>query len=184
MRAFLAIDFDSGLKAQIAGLQSRLRRYEITGRWKHIDNFHLTLKFLDEINEDNVKDIDGVMGDICAGRSGFGLYVAKLGCFPGRDAIRVLWLGLGGDLEKLGSLQGETDKGLSALGFETEKRPYRPHVTIAQDISFSRDFDGLTEMFDYKQFSPIRADRVYLFKSEQAGGKRLYTRISEYVFRR
>jgi len=46
MRTFVAVDFNTELKKEILKLQTQLRNLAVSGRWKYIDNFHLTLKFL------------------------------------------------------------------------------------------------------------------------------------------
>lgn len=184
MRTFIAVDFDSRLKKQIARLQTELRLYAASGRWKHVDNFHLTLKFLGEIKPDAIPGIDDKLRDICINTGRFRLKISEMGVFPGRDMIRVLWLGIQGDLDKIQKLQFEIESSFEELGFARERRRYTPHVTIGQDIRFDRDFQSIKELFDpdLKEFPGILADRIYLFKSEQIGNKRVYTPISEYRF--
>src|SRR5690606_38656050 len=45
---------------------------------------------------------------------------------------RVLWVGVGGDLEALHDLQGRLAGCLRDEGFELDPKPYRPHVTLAR----------------------------------------------------
>lgn len=103
MRAFIGIDFAPAVKQQIYELRQRLRKYALKGRWKHSDNFHLTLKFLDEIIATQTAQIDE-------------------------------------------ALQQAIDRALAPLGFTPEKRQFRPHITIGQDLVFSCDFSQLREI--------------------------------------
>ena len=73
MRAFIGIDFSQGLKKEIGELQKELRKYALKGRWKYIDNFHLTLKFLGEINFEQKKEIDDALRKICQNKKTFKL---------------------------------------------------------------------------------------------------------------
>ena len=180
MRTFIAIDFDKRLKNGIADLQTRIRNKASSGRWKYIDNFHLTLKFLDEINDIQLYDINTNLKEVCCNNRSFTLNVAKLGYFPGKGSIRVLWLGFEGDLESLQSLHQDIDNSLYTLGFEEEDRKYTPHVTIGQDVILNEDLTKLTDCFDEMDFEPIDVNSVCLFKSEQIGKKRVYTKIGEY----
>lgn len=180
MRAFIAIDFSRELKKQIADFQSGIRRYAFSGRWKHTDNFHLTLKFLGEINPGKADEINRELDEIRAKTGVFRLRINELGYFPGKDCMRVLWLGLGGDLDKLNALQAAIEAGMSKLGFEKEKRRYIPHITIAQDVRLERDFEEIRKIFHRRTFDEIIADKVYLVKSEQIGQKRVYTPIAEH----
>lgn len=180
IRAFVGIDFDRALKEGIYELQQRLKQYAVKGRWKHIDNFHLTLKFLGEISLTQKAQIDDVVRSVCIGRAPFHLEISEMGIFNGKDSIRVLWLGLGGDIQELHSLQKEIDRALVPIDFSPEKRRFRPHITIGQDIVFERDFDQIPDTIGKPGFKLIKVDRLFLFKSEQVRNKRIYSKVTEY----
>ncbi len=180
MRAFIAIDFSNGLKSRIAELQNKLRPEILAGRWKHIDNFHLTLKFLDEISSEQMENIKQQLNGLVKEHEGFSLNISKLGRFDGREGIRVLWLGLGGEQEKLLKLQKDIDKALSETGFPKEKREFRPHVTIGQEIIPGENFEKTLAGVGFDSYPEIKVDRVELFKSEQIGKKRVYTSIASF----
>lgn len=182
IRAFIGIDFDNNLKKDISGLQQRIRKYAVSGRWSRIDNFHLTLKFLDEINLRQKEQIDEVMKKICFSRNPFNLALSGLGIFNGRDSIRVLWLGITGDIPELQSFQKSIDGAMDIIGFLTEKRSYSPHITIGQDIALSCSFDELKDMLGKVEFNPFQVNNTILFKSEQVQNKRIYTNVVEYGF--
>ncbi|MCX7920485.1 MAG: RNA 2',3'-cyclic phosphodiesterase [Clostridia bacterium] len=183
MRCFIGVDFSRELKNQIASLQSKLRTISASGRWKYIDNFHLTLKFLDEIDLKQKSVIEKELQDLCAITPSFTLKVAHLGNFPGKDDYRVLWLSLGGELDSLRSLQRNIDTRLKSVGFSIEKRQYVPHITIGQNLVFGQAFEEIKKLAEEIIFSDILVDRIFLFKSEQAANKRVYTPISEFGLR-
>lgn len=180
IRAFIGIDFDDSCKKYIYDLQQKLKKNSRMGRWKHIDNFHLTLKFLDDITPGQKKQIDGVMQNICMEQKPFRLEISKLGLFNGKDTIRVLWLGLSGDLHRLEPLASNINYSLSKIGFAPEKRKYTPHITLGQDILFNYPFEQVSNSIGPVRFGPIEVNRLALFKSEQIQGRRVYTKISEY----
>jgi len=180
IRAFIGIDFDDNCKKYIYELQQKLKESARTGRWKYIDNFHLTLKFLDNITPEQKKQIDNIMQNICLEQNPFTLEISKLGFFSGNDTIRVLWLGLSGDLRQLGHLASKISYSLSEIGFAPEKRKYTPHITIGQDILFKYPFEQVNNSIGPIRFGPIAVNRLTLFKSEQIQGHRVYTKISEY----
>jgi 2'-5' RNA ligase len=180
MRAFIGVDFGKDLKDRIADIQARLRRNSETGRWKYIDNFHLTLKFLDEIDWEKAAAVSRILTEACSEADAFRLNISGIGSFSGRDCLRVLWLGLGGELERLGRLYDAIDGRLLQLGFERERRGFTPHITIGQDVVFKEDFESLKKLADFSKFPEIIIDRLYLFKSEQECGKRIYTPVREF----
>jgi 2'-5' RNA ligase len=182
MRAFLGIDFDKEVKNNILVLQQRLRKYTVKGRWKYIDNFHLTLKFLGEVNGVQHSRIDKAINRVCTGMSPFSLIVEEFGVFKGRESVRVLWIGLSGEVGRLKSLQKAVDNATAPLGFLPEKRRYTPHVTIGQDIVFECPFEQIREAIGEARPGIVNVNSLYLFKSEQIQGKRIYSKVSEYKF--
>lgn len=180
MRSFIAVDFNKELKNQILALQSRLRGVASSGRWKLIDNFHLTLKFLGEVEKSKVQEINTVLEEVCSKTERFYLNIEGLSYFPGNGCLRVLWLKLSGDLKKLEKLQSQIDSELEKLGVEREKRRYVPHVTIAQDVIFNVGFEEIDKLAREEVFSRINVESVCFFKSEQIGRKRVYTPLTEH----
>lgn len=185
MRSFIGIDFNENLKKEIYRLQQKLRKFSIRGRWKHSDNFHLTLKFLNEITDIQKKQIDDIIGKICAETAPFNISIKNMGTFNGRtpDSIRVLWLGLAGELEKLNSLNKNTEEAMTKIGFPAEKKGFNPHITLGQDIIPAGDFAAMQKQFGEIDLGTVKVDKLFLFKSEQIENKRIYTAISEYKFK-
>jgi len=180
MRSFVAIDFERDVKETLVSLQKEIKMHALSGRWKHEDNFHLTLKFLGEVETNKIKQIDDRLLKACSKFEAFSLCFSHLGCFQGQEFIRVLWLGLTGDTNALQVLQKTIEIELEDLGFASEKRDYTPHVTIAQDVVLTEDFENIKDLIKLYKIPKIQVKSVYLFKSEQKGPKRIYTPISEY----
>lgn len=180
MRAFIGVDFDIETKAVISALQKELMRHALKGRWKYPDNFHLTLKFFEEIDEVEKDNIDNAVRGICGRVEAFKLSFSDLDVFKGRDNIRVLWIGLAGGTDKLMKLHNELEDSLGEIGFDKDKKSFKPHVTIGQEIKFTCDLNLLTDIVKDFNFPDIHVDRFHLFKSEQIGSKRIYTKIEEY----
>lgn len=107
------------------------------------------MKFLDEINAKQQKQIDGELVRISKRYCPFRLETDEPGVFEGRDSIRVLWLGLAGDLQQLHSISSDIDRALAAIGFPPERRSYTPHITIGQDILFNSPFGRIKETVGY-----------------------------------
>ena len=140
------------------------------------------MKFLDEINPNQILQIDEALKEICAEQMPFYLKLSDVGIFKGKEYIRVLWLGLSGEIQKLQLLHERIDKALAPIGFKPENRKYTPHITIGQDILFKCDFEQIKNELGKTLSDRIAVNRLYLFKSEQINNKRIYTKISEYKF--
>lgn len=185
MRLFIAIDFNRELKKKIVDLQSGLKDVAVSGRWKHIDNFHLTLKFLGEVKPEDIKcisDINEKLTTISTRYKPFKLKFSSIDYFPGKDNIRVLWLGLEGDIDILANLQVDIDRQMVDIGFIPEKRKYVPHITIGQDVILKSDFQKLKERVNFNEIPEITVKDISLFKSEQISNRRVYKSIYNYEF--
>ena len=181
MRAFLGIDFTPDMKQDLYEFQQGLRKQASSGRWKREENFHLTLAFLGEITLSKKKEIDVAMEKVCLDQPSFSLGFSELGMFPGRDSIRVLWLGLGGEIESLLTLHRAMGRALEPIGFPPEQKKFRPHITLGQDILFNQPFDQVQGTIETIRSVEIAVNKIHLFQSEQVGSKRVYTKISDYV---
>jgi RNA 2',3'-cyclic 3'-phosphodiesterase len=94
-------------------------------RWVDPGNYHLTLRFIGEVDEGTAEDIDAALAQIRARR--FELVLAGVGQF----GERMLWVGV----DKSPALLHLRDKVESALvrqGLPPETRRYAPHVTLAR----------------------------------------------------
>lgn len=101
-------------------------------RWVKRSAFHLTLRFLGEIEEDRVPEIVEALGEL-EGSGRFELSLNRIGCFGGRRP-RVIWVGVapGQGLDRLSALRGELDLALGAAGIGNEQEAFRPHLTLGR----------------------------------------------------
>ena len=68
----------------------------------------------------------------------FNIEASGLGVFPNMKRIQIIWVGLSGELEKLGQLQKRIEESLKPLGFPAEARPFTPHLTLARVRDYAR----------------------------------------------
>ncbi len=181
IRAFIGIDFEDEVNKKIYEIQQRLSIYTRSGKWKEIDNLHLTLKFLDEINMNQKIKIDEVIEKIISMESPLELTISGLGYFKGKGCIPVLWLGFNENNQKLYSIQEEICSKLTQIGFAPDKRKYVPHITIGQNIIFNCDFMKICDEIGEIKIE-TNANNIFLFESEQVDNKRVYSKKSEYCF--
>ena len=81
-----------------------------------------------------------------AGGRALPLVVGGFGAFPGFERPRVIWAGLEPD-PALDVLQHRVEQEFVPLGFPTESRPFRPHLTLGRAARDARPrrCDGLEE---------------------------------------
>jgi 2'-5' RNA ligase len=134
IRAFISIELPVDLKQEMAQLLGRLQK---TGdqRWiKWVDpyNIHLTVKFLGNVSGEILKNITKAMENVVTEIPQFNLKVSGLGVFPNVNQVRVVWIGIGGELDKLNQLQTLVENNLLTLGFIAESHAFVPHLTLAR----------------------------------------------------
>ncbi len=57
MRLFVALEIPETVRGQLAAIRSRIRKPESQMRWVRADHFHVTLKFIGEVTEENIQNI-------------------------------------------------------------------------------------------------------------------------------
>ncbi len=158
-RLFVAIDLPDAHKAKLAGL----RDDALPGRWTPTQKFHLTLRFIGEVDEDRVATVEQAL----AGFQGeaFSLQGRGLGVFPSPRRPRVLFAALDNPPVLL-ELQAQVEQALRAIGLDEDPKPFRPHVTLARlrrvDAHTVRAFLGKHQAFT---LDPFEVDRYYLYES-------------------
>lgn len=133
LRAFIAIELPPEVTQHLLNLVQHLRRQGPPGvRWVRPEGIHLTLKFLGSIEVERVQSIVEALERSAQGQRPFRLHLQGVGAFPRLQAPRVLWVGLGGDVEALHRLQQRVEESLTALEFPMEGRPFSPHLTLGR----------------------------------------------------
>jgi len=100
-----------------------------TVRWQHRADLHMTLHFLGQVDAERV---DGLMAlGASLAPAAFPIVIDEIGHWP---KPRVLWAGPTSIPADLGELHARLDAGLRQQGFETDSRPYRPHLTLARRV--------------------------------------------------
>jgi len=184
IRTFIAIELPDELKRQLSDLQRKLKTDNQPGiRWVNPDSIHLTLKFLGNIRENDIGGITEAMIRATAQISPFFLETTTMGAFPNLKRIQVIWVGLGGEIDKLKRLQNLIENSLTKLNFKAEHRPFKPHLTLARlskEVSMVelQRLGNFIANTTFDSSSKIIVKSVNLIKSELTRKGALYSRIS------
>jgi len=188
IRTFVAIELEASVRQALAQVQTTLRsRLEKSVgpdariQWIKPASIHLTLKFLGDIPEERVSDIQAVLARVASGHRRFTVDVEGLGVFPDVRAPRVVWVGLTAHVDALKRLAADVEAALGVIGFTTELKPFHPHLTLARVKDRARDVgralsDGGVLTQDAKLgFLSVAA--VSLMKSELQPSGSVYTQL-------
>jgi 2'-5' RNA ligase len=115
MRAFIAIDLPESIQAALGQQQAAFRAACPDARWTRPEGMHLTLKFLGEISDDQVRQVTEALASLALPEK-FSIEVKGFGFFPDARRPRVLWVGLEAP-PALGELARRVEGCMERLGF-------------------------------------------------------------------
>jgi RNA 2',3'-cyclic 3'-phosphodiesterase len=136
-------------------------------RWIDPENYHLTLRFIGDIDDALARDIAGLLGRVR--RRPFEIRLDGLASFGGRKPRAVVAAAT--PVAPLIELQAEHERLLQRLGLEPEGRKYMPHVTLARlrESSSRQVADYLTARAHYRS-AAFEVSRFVLFSSRASVG--------------
>ncbi len=134
-RCFVSVDIkDEGVLDMIASVQERLA---IDGvKPVERENLHFTLKFLGELDNDQIGLIDRKLAGIKSVPK-FKIRMVGVGAFPNMEHINIIWVG--GESAELIELAHMIRKLTEGAG---DERAFTPHLTIAR-VKWVRDKEEL-----------------------------------------
>ena len=157
MRAFIALELPEAFADEADALARRLEA-ACAGRFVPAENRHLTLAFLGEVGEADVRLAMSALDAACAGVGPVPLAAAGLGTFGrGRDAT--LWLGIEKN-DELQDLAARVRAELAARDLTYDEKDFLPHVTLARRARMPRG-----DLGDLAFPLPDEARDVTLFRS-------------------
>jgi len=184
IRSFIAIELPEEVRRELVQLSRELgkAKYPFV-KWVDMENIHLTLKFLGSIPQGQVAKIAEAMKQAAQGKSPFQLEISRLGAFPSVNQPRVIWIGVGGETDRLLELQRDIDTRLVPLGFAPEKQPFVPHLTIGRvrENASPEDKKALGRLLASRGFDSqgrIAVDSIKLMKSQLTPEGPIYSLLS------
>lgn len=173
LRLFLAIPLPDTVCERLLQL-----RCELAGAlWREADQYHLTLRFIGEVDEAVARDIDIELGRIRA--SPFELSLAGAGSFGGREPS-ALWAGVAAcpELERLARA---CERAVRDAGRAPETRRWRAHVTLAY-LRGTGEADVARFLSQVGEFRtrPFRVDHFCMYSSHATRGGSRYVEQAVY----
>ncbi|MBS3091312.1 RNA 2',3'-cyclic phosphodiesterase [Candidatus Pacearchaeota archaeon] len=176
-RTFICIDFPQKVLAEVTRVQEEVGKIKFQGKLTEVENLHLTLKFLGEIEEQKVNEVRKKLKDVKFKEMELRLGEAGLFSFHGNP--RIVWIKVEGG--KIWELQKEIDNKMNDLGFKKEER-FMSHLTIARIkyVKNKEEFTGKIPKIGVKGIK-FKLGKFKLMKSELKPIGPVYTIIEEYL---
>jgi len=124
-RIFLALNLSLKIRRELLGYKERWP--ELPARWTVLDNLHITLIFLGNTSDKELKDIQRITKEIAARHSFFSCFLSKIVYGPNEKLPRMVWA-TGEQSTKLTALQQDLANALS----QKEENPFSLHITLAR----------------------------------------------------
>jgi 2'-5' RNA ligase len=159
IRLFVGIELPETVRERLQGMAGGIPG----ARWVAPANLHLTLRFLGEVEDPVLPEIERALAAIRA--EPFEITLSGIDVFGSKRKPRLLMA----NIERsrgLRHLRDKVESALKRIGFEAEERRFTPHVTMARfsNARYSRicRFLEANGMF---RAGPFAVDRFVLFSS-------------------
>ncbi len=154
MRLFVALAPPDHVVASVEEALGPARSRQPDLRWIPSERWHLTLAFYGEVPDSSVT---GVLAKVERRLSGppLGGPIELFFAGAGQFARRALWVGVAGEVDRLRAV---------AKAVNTDRRPYRPHLTVAR-LRGAQDATGAVEVLSSYVGPRWQTDEVHLVRS-------------------
>jgi len=183
MRIFIAIDINKKMREEVGILQNRIRTKarldKFEASWVKPEQMHLTLKFLGEVEEEKIEEVNRIAAEVAAAHTAFSVDIRQVGTF-GRP-IKIVWLGMGERSRELKNLQKDLDDRYVAIGFPKEDRDFTGHLTLCRIKTFkaSRIVEPIVQKYADTQLGNQEVAAVCVYKSELTPDGPVYTLLQK-----
>ena len=161
-RLFTAVEIPANIGQSLALLRGGLPG----ARWVEPENYHVSLRFIGDIDDALAREIADMLGQVKRPR--FDLRIDGLDSFGG-NRPRVVVAAVPA-VPELVDLQADHERLMQRIGLEPERK-YRPHVTLARlrDTSSRQVADFLSTRQPFRS-TPFPVSRFVLYSSRASVG--------------
>lgn len=166
IRTFVSFEPPSPIRAAIDTFQHKLKSTGADVRWEPSDKFHSTLKFFGDVEESMLPSLFLLIENIAKQFPPFHVVYETSGVFPHRRQPKVIWVGCSNSDGSMEVFKNRLDDAFLPMGFEIDRRPFWPHVTLGRVRSTER-LDNLLSLMETLTFEPASTviDGILVMKS-------------------
>jgi 2'-5' RNA ligase len=181
MRAFIGIALPDAVRSSLASLQRQLGESGADVKWVEPDNLHVTLKFLEEVTEEQRRIVEELLTRVADQERSFALGLREVGAFPSVRAPRVIWVGLEEGRESVVRIAERIEQACQTHGLRREERPFSAHVTLGRVRSPKRR-DHLAQRLQstlWQSPTSFQVTAITLYRSDLSSSGPRYTVLAE-----
>ncbi len=166
VRTFVACSLPVAVVRGLHGYQRKLRERldgsRASVKWTTPASFHVTLRFLGEVEVGVVPAIGDALSRAVESVHPFEVVMSGVGCFPNESRARVIWAGVRG--RELTELYERVQEALESVGYPRETRPFHGHVTLGR-LRRPADLSQALERTELYEPAVFEVAEVVLYKS-------------------
>ncbi len=133
-------------------------------RTANIRQLHITLRFLGDVDEERIDEVEGIVNDAVRDVNRSRLNLKGVGLFPNERAPRVMWVGIDTELP-LVRMAEEISAGLRAAGIPFDEKPFKPHITVGR-MEGRCNIAPMLNKYRTTEFTTYIPPAVHIMKSE------------------
>ncbi|HEY4982929.1 MAG TPA: RNA 2',3'-cyclic phosphodiesterase [Pseudolabrys sp.] len=173
-RLFTGVEIPSDIGQALGMLRGGLPG----ARWITPEHYHLTLRFIGDVDDVTAQEVASLLGRVR--RGAFELHLEGLTSFGGRKPRAVV--ATVAPAQPLLDVQAEQERLMQRIGLEPEGRKYLPHVTLARlRASSNRDVAEYLSVRGLFRTTTFRVSRFVLFSSRASVGGGPYVVEASYT---
>ena len=182
-RLFIAVPIQESVRNQIVkGISETELSKKMPVRWTPVQNLHLTLQFLGDVEEKRIPLLKQILDRIRIPETKEELVFTGIGTFPNRNSPRIIWLGIESN-DYLQKMQRSLTGSLDEEGFETDHKRFKAHLTLGRvrdnALVSNEIMSGFETGWSRLQISSSALDSVTLFESRLRPGGPVYSAVYE-----
>ena len=182
IRCFVAIEIPEPIQNQLARIQGSLSKQIQKASWVKPGNIHLTLKFLGDVDPDNLESIKEAVERATSRHRSFSLRIGGVGAFPNLARPRVMWTGVRVGGERVSALAQDINLALSHCGFSLDTKKFNPHLTVARlkERIDLRPYTDQYSQYDRIDGAVMTIDAISLIQSQLHPKGTIYSTLQSY----
>ena len=182
IRCFIAIEIPEAIQNQLARIQGTLRNQIQKASWVKPSNIHLTLKFLGDVDPEDLESIGEAIEGVAIRHRSFSLRIGGLGAFPNFARPRVIWTGVKVGGERVSAIAQDINMALSDFGFSLDTKKFNPHLTIARlkERIDLRPYTNQYRQYDRIDGAGMSVDTISLIQSQLHPTGAIYSTLRSY----
>ncbi|HXU03552.1 MAG TPA: RNA 2',3'-cyclic phosphodiesterase [Polyangia bacterium] len=178
VRSFVAVPLPEEIRTRILVAAQELARALPDVKWfRKLENLHITVKFLGQVEEDKLTALGQDLAQALAPVPRFRLDVRGMGAFPSPRKANVVWAGIAEGAPGLKAVADAVEGVSERFGFAREQRAFTGHVTVGRSVrSKGRGVDARAaiDAFGGRDFGGTTVEEVHVYESRLGGAGSTY----------